>query len=297
MDVKLKHRDSARMGSGPSVNKGALPTPGVGHQSFRNFAFASAAAALIAASASSAAAAPVGQHDPFERLNRPLYALNNVLDRAFFRPIAMLYRRVLPRPVRRGAHNFLDNLDEPIVFANDVLQLRIRDASRTAVRFAGNTTFGLLGLRDIATGAGLPHHDNNFGFTLGRLGIGPGPYLFIPALGPTTLRGLTGMGVDLYIDPLNQVRHVKSRKLEIAQVVVGMIDGRVEAESDLNDVEATATDPYATVRSVYLQDLAVRSNGGEVTLDSLPDLPTDPSSPASAPETAPTQLNDAPKAF
>lgn len=255
----------------------------------RSVALALAAILIGAASPSLAqsSAAPVAvasNGDPFEPMNRRLYAFNGLLDRVLLRPVAMLYRRILPKPIRQGVHNVLGNLDEPIVFANDLLQLRLRPAGRTAVRFGANTTFGILGLFDVAARAGLTHHDNSFGDTLGRAGVRPGPYLFLPGLGPTTLRDMIGGGADLYIDPINHLRGVNARAIEAAQVFGSALDERVAAEPDLKNLSSSATDPYATLRSVYLQTTAARVAGGEVSLETLADLPGDSTAPPPASE-------------
>lgn len=251
------------------------------------WAFLALSVAILAAPVPLAAAprqspTRVADADPLERLNRGLYAINRGLDRAVFRPLAMAYRRWTPRPVREGVHNVLANLSEPVVTANDLLQLRVAPAGHSAARFVGNTTVGLLGVFDVAAHWGLAHHDNDFGLTLARVGVGSGPYLFVPGLGPMTLRGLVGSGVDLLIDPLNQVPQISTRQLVVGEVVGAAIDGRVEADKDLAEIDATATDPYATVRSLYLQQLAQRVNGGDDMLfDSVPDF-ADGSSAAGA---------------
>jgi phospholipid-binding lipoprotein MlaA len=213
--------------------------------------------------------------DPFEPINRHFYALNDVLDRVLFRPVSQTYRRVLPRPVRHGVHNVLGNLGEPIVFLNDALQMKFNRAARTAVRFAGNTTVGIFGIFDVATPAGLAHHDNSFAVTMGRAGVGPGPYLFLPGIGPTTVRDLAGSGVDLFTDPLNQMSQIRSRAVETTQVIVGLIDTRASNEDDLKTLHDTATDPYATLRSVYLQQSEFAIQGDETLIERLPELPGD----------------------
>ena len=257
-------------------------------------AVGAAAPALAQPSAAPVAAASTG--DPFEPLNRRLFAINGFLDRVLLRPVAMTYRRLLPRPIRRGVHNVLGNLDEPIVLANDLLQLRLRQAAQTAARFVGNTTVGVLGVFDVATPAGLPHHDNGFGDTLGRVGLPPGPYLFLPAIGPTTVRELLGGAADLYIDPVAHLGGVNARQVGTGQVVLGALDARVEADADIKSLEAGAIDPYATARSAHLQETAARINGGEVPLDALPDLPAETAPAPPVPEAAPVPEATSPPA-
>jgi phospholipid-binding lipoprotein MlaA len=259
-------------------------------------ALAVGAASPVLAQAQPPAAGPLAatsNGDPFERVNRGLFAFNGVLDRVLLRPVAMTYRRLLPRPVRRGVHNVLGNLDEPIVLANDLLQLRLRQAAQTAARFVGNTTVGILGVFDVATPAGLPHHDNSFGDTLGRAGVPVGPYLFLPAIGPTTVRELLGGAADFYIDPVAHLGGVNAQQVGIGQAVLGALDARVEADADIKSLEASAIDPYATARSAHLQQTAARLNGGEVPLDALPDIPPETAPAPPVPE-APTPTPDSP---
>ncbi len=211
--------------------------------------------------------------DPYEGTNRQLYRLNEGLDRAVLRPIAMTYRRVLPRPIRSGVHNAISNWDEPVVLVNDLLQIRLGDAAHTTMRFAINTTFGLAGLFDVASGAGLPHHDNGFGITLGRYGVKSGPYLYLPFIGPSSPRALIGQGIDFVSNPLTAVSHIRSRVLEAAQTVVGVLDERVGIESELKSVNDEATDPYAYVRSIYVQHVEAQIAGDSAFLDPIPDIP------------------------
>ena len=118
--------------------------------------------------------------DPFEAMNRGFFAIHQKLDKWFFRPTARLLHALTPGPIGRGVHNVLQNITEPTVIANDLLQFRFGRAVKDTARLTANSTVGLLGLIDIAGPSGLPHHDNDFGVTMGRYGIGPGPYLFIP---------------------------------------------------------------------------------------------------------------------
>ena len=228
--------------------------------------------------------------DPWEPLNRKLFGISRVLDRALFRPVAVFYKRVLPRPVRSGLHNFITNLDEPVVFVNDVLQIRLRQAGTTVGRFAINTTVGVVGIFDVAGPNGLPHHDNGFGLTLGRYGAPLGPFVYVPLLGPSSVRDLVGSGVDIYSNPLSDVPHIRSRALEISQAVIGALDTRSRLDRTIADLNAQATDPYATQRSVYLQQAEADLHDGDVSVDKLPDIGGDgaasvpvPADAASAP--------------
>ena len=140
--------------------------------------------------------------DPWERQNRRNYAIEGVLDRRVIGPASRLYHKLTPGLIGRGIHNVLINLSEPVVIINDVLQLRFKKAGVSATRFVTNSTVGLLGLFDLAGRAGLMHHDNEFGVTLGRYGVTSGPYLYVPLVGPSTARDLVGEGVDFLMNPL-----------------------------------------------------------------------------------------------
>lgn len=218
--------------------------------------------------------------DPFERFNRKSYAFSNKVDRIAIRPGAIFYKRATPRPVRNGLHNMLQNMDEPVVFVNDVLQLRFKSAADTLYRLVGNSTIGLGGIFDVAAHAGVPHHDNGFGLTMGRYGVPAGPYFYLPVLGPTTLRDGVGSGVDGFTDPLNYARFDGQIALQIGRPVVGGLDLRASVDKELKQLQTTATDPYATIRSVYLQNKQAQIGGGDTNLQALPDFPGDPGVPA-----------------
>jgi phospholipid-binding lipoprotein MlaA len=204
--------------------------------------------------------------DPVEGVNRGLFSVHQFLDRVFFRPVSVVYKTAVPKFVRTGIRHVISNLSEPVVFLNDVLQLKPKRAVRTFGRFAINTTLGIGGIIDVAKGEKLPHRSNGFGNTLGRYGVGPGPYLFIPLVGPTDLRDLIGGQADGVVlpfavgDPFNRTDYI------IATLTLGGLDQRVESDADLKVLLSGAADPYATLRSVYLQGRAAEIGvirGGE----------------------------------
>ncbi|MGI9170618.1 MAG: MlaA family lipoprotein, partial [Caulobacteraceae bacterium] len=215
------------------------------------FAAVPAVAALCVAGA--AAARPATPADPWESLNRRGYAINGVLDRILIRPAAMLYRALTPGAIGKGLHNAVTNLGEPLVFINDVLQLRPRRAAEATVRFAVNSTVGLAGLIDVVARDGIVHHDSGFGDTLGRYGVKPGPYLFVPVIGPSTVRDLFGAGVDIVTDPVHWANYPYRTEIGVGDTVIGGLDTRAAADDQLEAILADAADPYATLRSVYLQ--------------------------------------------
>ena len=223
--------------------------------------------------------APVVVNDPFEKVNRRFYAINRGIDRAILRPAALGYEKITPGPLRRGLHHMIANLGEPLVFLNDLLQLKIGKAAKTAVRFATNSTVGLGGLVDAATSAGLEHHDNDFGTTLARYGLPSGPYVFLPLLGPSTVRDLIGSGVDMAANPLKVPKFEGLRAVKTTTILVGGLDQRASAETDLEAIESMGTDSYATMRSLYLQNRLAEINDAPVTVDTLPNF-DDPGAPA-----------------
>ncbi len=249
------------------------------------------AQAMAVTPAQAVAAARQGStSDPFERLNRKTYALNQMLDRVVLRPLAVFWHRAAPKPLRTGINNLLSNLGEPLVFINDVLQGRPEAAGKTAVRFVANSTIGALGVIDVAGATGLPHHDNGFALTLGRWGAKSGPYLYLPVLGPSSARDLTGTLVDIGLNPLTYSRNTGSGGLTTGLGVVGGLDARARADGDLKALDAMATDGYAALRSFYLQNRESEVNGGKLDLNALPDF----DDPEAAKATGATPAADTP---
>ena len=231
--------------------------------------------------------------DPWEGLNRKLYAFNNGLDK-LIRPGVVFYHHATPTPVRNALHNALTNCTAPVIFINDVLQLKPQRAVVTAARFVVNTTVGVAGFADVAaSGLNLPYHNADFGQTMGRYGVATGPYIFIPVLGPSTIRDVVGRGVDGVIDPLNVVRYDGRVELGIARVIGGGLDARDRADPLLKDIQRTATDPYAYIRSAYLQNRAAAVRGEE-TAASVKALPDFGGEPTSAPSPTPAPLPSSP---
>jgi phospholipid-binding lipoprotein MlaA len=243
------------------------------------FALASLGAALLAGQARAQTPG-----DPFEKTNRGFYAATLSANRAYVRPIARLYAALAPGPIGQAIHNFITNLGEPVVVANDLLQLRLRRASDDLARLLTNTTFGIGGLCDLAVTQGLPHRENDFGVTLGRWGVKPGPYLFLPLLGPTTVRDAIGKGADIALTPLTFVRFPGRLTLEITTDGVGVLDNALRSQPDFEAATADAADPYATIRSDYLQSRAALIRGD----DAAPILPPlDDPAPATPATSAP----------
>jgi len=211
-----------------------------------------------------------GVNDPLEHSNRRLFAFNEILDRHVIRPAAVFVHHAMPKPLRVATGNFLRNLSEPVVALNDLMQARPAAAGQAATRFVLNSTVGVGGLADIATKAGVQHHDNGFALTLGRWGVAPGAYLYAPVFGPSSVRDSLGALVDLASNPFSYVGIPTS--VMVAPDAAGGLETRAALDGDLKSLHAFSTDPYATMRSFYLQSQEAKITGGKIDVDKLPDF-------------------------
>ncbi len=193
-------------------------------------------------------------NDPLEGTNRFLYRVNDGLDTYVLRPIAVGYRNVVPGAVRRPIHNVLTNISSPVVFVNDVLQTKPRRAGDTMMRFLINSTAGVAGIFDVATDWGYPAHGTDLGVTLALWGVGDGPFLFLPVLGPSNVRDASGFVGNVAFDPLTLATFGGSTAISATRSVVGAVDARERLIEPVDEVKRTALDPYATFRSVYRQN-------------------------------------------
>lgn len=214
--------------------------------------------------------------DPFEPLNRGIYAFNDGLDRAVVRPVARGYKDHVPQPIQTGVANFFSNAKYPVTLANNLLQGKPIAAANDLARILLNTTLGLGGLLDPATRAGLERHDEDFGQTLGRWGIPAGPYVIVPFLGPYTVRDGVGSLADDFAEPRGYLKDTTARWSFWA---LDKFERRVRL-LDADAVLDRTGDGYAFVRSAYLQRREYQVKDGNVPLeddleDELePDTPT-----------------------
>ncbi|NWH08437.1 MAG: VacJ family lipoprotein [Alphaproteobacteria bacterium] len=236
------------------------------------------AAIPVAAQEPTPAPAPVqveeDTNDPIEGINRGIFWYNNQVDRFFLKPVAKVYRTVVPEFGRNRVRNFLDNLDSPVIFANDLLQGEFDRGGQTMARFMINTTVGVGGLFDVAEDLGVPQHSEDFGQTLAVWGVGEGPYLMLPFLGPSNPRDLTGRIVDLAFDPLTYVDW-EEEDLEwvpYARFGLDAVDSRARAIETLDNLEQTSVDFYAAVRSAYRQRRNDEIANGKTQIEDLPDI-------------------------
>lgn len=197
--------------------------------------------------------------DPYEATNRAIFGFNQSVDRTVLVPVANAYRAVIPGTFRDMIHDFLQNLNSPIIFANDVLQGQPGLAGATFGRALVNTTIGFGGFFDVATKWGVPYHTNDLGITLATWGVSSGPYLMLPVLGPSNPRDLFGDVADSFGDPGNIVASDHNKIwASILRGVVSGIDERSRNIESLAEIERTSLDFYATVRSLARQRRAAQ---------------------------------------
>lgn len=188
--------------------------------------------------------------DPLESVNRGIYHFNDGVDTMLVKPLAEVYRGVIPQLVRTGVNNVFSNLNDVIVALNNLLQGKFDAALSDIARLMINTTVGLLGIFDIATEAGLEKHDEDFGQTLGYWGVGDGAYLVLPFLGPRTVRDTAGLIVDIKTDPVTYIDPTRDRNATLGLRLVAQRERLLGASKVL---EVAALDEYAFVRDAYLQ--------------------------------------------
>jgi len=203
--------------------------------------------------------------DPLEPLNRATFRFNDTLDRHIAQPVARTYNRTVPRFVRTGVDNFFSNLGDVPVMLNDFAQLRLMDGMNDLMRVAVNSTFGLLGVLDIATPAGIAKHNQDFGLTLGHYGVPAGPYLVLPLFGPSTFRDAAGFGVDQYASPITYAKPALRNTLW----GVDFVSTRARYLNATNLLEQAALDRYLFVRDAYLGRRHTQLDEGKET--PLPD--------------------------
>ncbi len=188
--------------------------------------------------------------DPFEGYNRAMYRFNDGFDEAIAKPVASAYQSVIPAPVRDRVRNFFSNIADLFIGFNNLIQGKPEETMTDWARFAFNSTFGLFGIHDIASEIGLEKHNEDFGQTFGRWGIGDGPYIVWPFLGPSTLRDSVGLAFDFSVDPVSRYPVVRERNSAIAVRVTSQRADLLDASSLL---EQAALDKYVFLRDAYLQ--------------------------------------------
>ena len=208
------------------------------------------AALLLAGALPGCATTGGNPADPLEPFNRAIFGFNDTVDGAVIKPVAQGYRAVVPGPIRTGVSNFFSNLGDVWICVNNLLQAKFLDAFQDFGRVIFNSTLGIGGLFDVASDAGFQKHNEDFGQTLGKWGVGSGPYLVLPFLGPSTVRDGMGFLVDTQADPVWRYGNVPVRNTAVGIRFVGMRAELLDATSIL---EQAALDKYSFVRDAWLQ--------------------------------------------
>jgi phospholipid-binding lipoprotein MlaA len=234
------------------------------------------AAASIALPALAQSPSPALIPDPWSGANHELYAINHTVDHAVIAPVIHAYIRVTPKVFRTGLSHAVDNLEEPRIAGNDLLQLHPARAGIAITRFILNSSFGLAGLVDVAATSGLPRHESDFGQTLARYGAPSGPYVFVPIAGPSDIRDGVGRLIDAFGDPLTAAfGGLGDTTFGNVRAGVTVVTARTDADDQLTGLDRDFTDPYAALRSAYSQNRAamVASAKGETQATAVQDLP------------------------
>jgi phospholipid-binding lipoprotein MlaA len=228
--------------------------------------------ALCLAACSTPSEDSLAEHDPWEKTNRDIFMFDVWVDHNIANPVDDAYRAVIPEPAREGVHNVTSNLHEPIVLANDVLQGESKKAIRTVGRILINSTIGLGGLIDVAAKIGIPYHDNDFGITLGQNGVQEGSYLVLPLVGPMPPRDLLGSAIDGTFDPFNYTRFPGRHTFLYARSGLRILDTVDQHREELDTIERSSLDFYATTRNLYRQSRNARIEGKDGVSVELPDF-------------------------
>ena len=203
---------------------------------------------------------PTEVNDCFEKLNRATFAFNQALDGIIFKPVASAYR-VLPPEIKNAVSNSLDNLSTLVTIPNNILQGEIKKAGINSGRFLINTTIGILGFIDVAQHMGFPEHEKeDYGQSLATMGVGPGCYLVLPVLGPSTVRDTAGSVMNLVggdawynVTVSNDTKYFSDFDYYASRVTSG-VDFRAKNYDAIENLEKNSIDFYASVKSLYLQD-------------------------------------------
>lgn len=207
------------------------------------------------------AMAQAGEEDPWEGFNRAIFRFNDTVDTYALKPLAQGYQAVTPQFLEDGVHNVFGNLGDVGNLANNLLQGKFHDAGVDTSRVIFNTTLGVLGFFDVAKHMGLQKNDEDFGQTLGTWGLGSGPYVVLPLLGPSTVRDAAGKVPDSFLEPYPYIDHVPTRNMTRG---VDVIDTRA---SLLSAEKLISGDKYIFIRNAYLQNREFKVQDGQVEDD------------------------------
>ena len=197
--------------------------------------------------------------DPLERMNRGIFWFNNNIDEYVIEPVAKGYKYITPNPVRRSVKNFFLNLNYPILLVSDVLQLKFSQAANHTGRFLVNSTAGLLGFFEVASDLGMQPHKEDLGSAFGNWGIGPGAYLVLPILGPSSIRDGIGFAGETFLSPTIAVTYSNMKELDKNLILYGsnsfkFINIRADLIETIDSAKEASLDYYSFVKHAYQQD-------------------------------------------
>lgn len=227
--------------------------------------------------------------DPLEPLNRGIYQFNDTVDEAIMKPVAKGYKAVVPSPARTSVGNFFSNIDDVLIAVNNLLQFKLDRAASDVARLIANTTFGIGGLFDVATSFGLEKHNEDFGQTFGYWGVGDGPFLMLPLLGPSNLRDTVGLVAYYKLDTILNLDHIPTRNTLGA---IRAIDHRTRLLDAEKVLDEAALDPYTFLRDAYIQQRRSLIYDGNPPREKLDDEPA-PAKKADAEEAKPQPVAEA----
>ena len=211
-------------------------------------------------------------YDPFEPVNRSIHEVNKGLDRALLRPTSVAYGQILPQEVRTGLYNASENLTLPGMVVNDLLQLQLQDAVNNTIRFALNSTVGLLGFFDPATELDLAVRPSDFGETLHVWGFPEGPYVELPLLGPSNSRDTVGLVADILINPVSGWLPANQQWVLLGAEAITLMDDRYTYGATLESVLYESADSYAQARLFYTENRRFELGGSQQAEDDLYDI-------------------------
>jgi phospholipid-binding lipoprotein MlaA len=214
----------------------------------------------------------IANNDPYEQTNRQMLDFNGKLDRYVVVPSVAVYFVLVPEKGREGVHNFLGNLSLPTIFVNDMLQGELVRGGQSAARFVINTGFGFGGFFDPATKMGIPGHGEDFGQTLAVWGVGEGPYLILPFLGPSNPRDAAGLAVDEAMDPTDQIHFKQHIWWDAGRIYFTLLDLRAQTYQSIQGIQRSSVDYYSSLRSLYRQMRAREIRNGRAPGQDLPDF-------------------------
>jgi phospholipid-binding lipoprotein MlaA len=256
----------------PGKNPEKLAFWGMGRLRIWLLAGLALAAGLGGCASAPPSADALAANDPWEQTNRETLKLNGKIDRYFVIPTVGLYFLVVPEAGRRGVHNFLGNLSLPTIFVNDMLQGELSRAGKSMWRLVINSTLGLGGFFDPASKAGIPGHGEDFGQTLAVWGVGEGPYLVLPFLGPSNPRDAAGLAIDVAMDPTNQIHFKQHIWWDAGRIYFTLLDLRAQNYQTIQGIQRSSVDYYSSLRNLYRQMRAEQIRNGRPIRQNLPDF-------------------------